>query len=68
MIGWPSVCSSSWPAIRASASLAEPGPKGMTNLIGLDGPGLRVRHGKRQKKNCGKRGGNQPLHERLPPF
>ena len=30
MIGWPRICSSSWPAIRASASLAEPAPKEMT--------------------------------------
>jgi hypothetical protein len=37
MTGWPSVCSSSWPAMRASASLAEPAPNGMTNLIGFDG-------------------------------
>src|SRR4030095_477770 len=37
MIGWPSVCSRSWPMMRARASVADPAPKGMTNLMGFDG-------------------------------
>ena len=35
-MGWPMDCDSSWPAMRASVSLAEPGPNGNTNLIGLE--------------------------------
>src|SRR5918993_856322 len=37
MIGWPSVVSNSWPTMRARASVADPAPKGMTNLMGFDG-------------------------------
>ena len=35
--GWPIACDSSWPAMRASASLAEPGPNGRMNLMGFVG-------------------------------